>query len=265
MNARPWVVGALLIAAGMASGRTWTSVSGSTVEAEFKALQGTVVILEGADGRRMMIPLSQLSPEDQQFVREQTARPATPPATPPPRHGREPRTSRTVPVPSSTPAVLTGPASARKESKDSRLAPLPESEIAALKRQFTDERTGDQYEFLGGASVKHRLGEKDPDWKEGDPIPLTITCELVRVRKKKDGTSDRKREDGTAEFYVADETGAVVFRRKERLSTLEPEPGKGYIGELPKPGKYTLVIWTELKDNRLGLTETIQARPPTRN
>jgi len=265
MTRRHGLILGLALAGAVASARTWTSVSGSTVEAEFKALQGSLVILESADGKRLMIPLSQLSPDDQQFVREQAG--PKPPALPSPsaRHTREPHSSRTAPVPSSTPAVLTGPASAKKDAKDAKGSALTEAEIAAFKREITDERSGEKYEFVGGISVKQRLGEKDPDWKEGDPIATTITCELVRLRTKKDGTAERKREDGSAEFYVADETGAVLFRRKERLSELEPEPGKGFKGELPKPGKYTLVIWTEFKGNRLGLTETVQVRPPARH
>ncbi len=264
MKIRLCLAASVTLAALVAPARTWTSASGSTVEAEFKALQGTMVILESADGKRLMIPLSQLSAEDQQFVREQ-AGPKPPPAPSlPSRHTREPHSSRTAPVPSSTPAVLTGPASAKKETKDAKGTPLTEAEIAAFKREITDERTGDKYEFVGGMTVKHHLGEKEPDWKEGDPIPLTITCELVRVRTKKDGTAERKRETGTAEFYVVDEAGTVLFRKKERLDALEPEPNKGYKDELPKPGKYTLVIWTDFKGTRLGMTETVQVRPPVR-
>ncbi len=264
MNVRFWIAAGMAFAATIAPARTWTSASGNTVEAEFKALQGVMVILESADGKRLMIPLSQLSAEDQQFVREQAG--PKPPAIPslPPRHTREPHSSRTAPVPSSTPAVLTSPASAKKDSKEGKGTPLTEAEIAAFKREITDERSGDKYEFVGGMTVKKFLGDKEPNWKEGDPIPLIITCELVRVRTKKDGTAERKRETGTAEFYVVDEAGTVLFRKKERLDALEPEPDKGYKDELPKPGKYTLVIWTDFKGTRLGMTETAQVRPPVR-
>lgn len=265
MNIQLSLICALWLTTVIASARTWTSVSGSTVEAEFKALQGTMVILESAEGKRLMIPLSHLSPEDQQFVHEQTARPVTPPVPTPTSRAREPQSSRQPAVPSSTPPPGRSAAgSTRKDAKEPQPTPLSEAEIAAFKREFTDERTGDKYEFVGGMTTKHHLAEKEPDWKEGDPIPAVITCELVRIRTKKDGTTDRKREDGTAEFYIVDEAGTVLFRRKERLSALEPEKGKGYRGEIPKPGKYTVVIWTEFKGNRLGLTETVQARPPVR-
>ncbi len=56
--------------------RTWTSVSGATIEAEFVEQRVDQVELRNADGERITIRLNQLSREDQIYVGEQRAMPA---------------------------------------------------------------------------------------------------------------------------------------------------------------------------------------------
>jgi len=244
--------------------RTWTSASGATVEAEYEGMQGNFVVLRKSTGEKIMILLQQLSEEDQAFVREQLT-PKTPASPTPtgPHRGRESHSTRPVQVPSTTPPVLTpeGPGSKEKRKGGPRLT---EEEVAALNKELVlDATSGEKLEFVGGMSPKKRLGEKDRDWKEGDPIPVTITCELVRVRPKKEGEVDRKRvTSGTGVFYITNEQGDVVLEGKESLDKLQPEKDFGYKGELPKPGKYTLVIYTEYKGTRLGMTETLNVAAP---
>ncbi|SHK27654.1 hypothetical protein SAMN02745181_3550 [Rubritalea squalenifaciens DSM 18772] len=48
--------------------RPWTNSSGKTIEAEFKSLDGDVVVLE-MKGKQYRVPLSSLSEEDQEFAR----------------------------------------------------------------------------------------------------------------------------------------------------------------------------------------------------
>ena len=63
-----------------ADARTWTSRSGSQIEAELESVQGEFAVLRTADGRQFKIQTAQLSDADQAFVRESTAAPAPAPA-----------------------------------------------------------------------------------------------------------------------------------------------------------------------------------------
>jgi len=69
--------------------RTWTSQSGSQVEAEWTGEEGDQVLLRKADGKILGIAFSALSEADQEFVRRQCAPVAetTTPANPPPASG----------------------------------------------------------------------------------------------------------------------------------------------------------------------------------
>ncbi len=51
--------------------RTWTSVSGATVEAQYVGMERGELVLRGSDGREFVIRPDQLSEADQQYVREQ--------------------------------------------------------------------------------------------------------------------------------------------------------------------------------------------------
>lgn len=263
-----WIIVVSLLLAGLsARARTWTSVSGQTVEAEYEGSQGALVILRTENNQKVMIPLAQLSAEDQQFVREQQAAKAPAPPALPTRPSREPHhaAGKPVAVPSTTPAILTGPGG-RKEGKTGKGELLTDEEIAALQKELVvDEKTGEKLEFVGGIVAKQRLGDKDPDWKEGMPIAIHVTCELVRAKPKKDGVMERKPLNGTAEFYVTDESGAVIVRKSEPLDKMAPTGSTGFRGEVPKIGKYKLVIYTDYKGTRFGLTETINVRAPARH
>lgn len=73
----------LFLIGGVALGgemRTWTSSSGSTVEAELVEILGDMVILKTVDGVTKRILLSKLSPEDQKAARTQSERKADAPA-----------------------------------------------------------------------------------------------------------------------------------------------------------------------------------------
>ena len=64
------------LAAGAADpsvARTWTSVSGKTLEGRFVKLQQEIVFLETADGSTMQIPLTKLCAADQVAARQLSA------------------------------------------------------------------------------------------------------------------------------------------------------------------------------------------------
>jgi hypothetical protein len=68
-------VGAILLWSSaqvvMGEMRTWTSASGSTVEAELVRVDGSLVILRNPDGKPIRIPGNKLSAADQAFIKEQ--------------------------------------------------------------------------------------------------------------------------------------------------------------------------------------------------
>jgi len=55
-----------------ASARVWTSLRGSTVDAEMVRMEGDMVILRKPDGNQMRIRIADLIPEDQAFIRNPT-------------------------------------------------------------------------------------------------------------------------------------------------------------------------------------------------
>ena len=62
----------LLTVSVLAELRTWTAASGATIEAEFVKLQAGKVPLKKADGRTVLIGLTQLSASDQAHMKKQT-------------------------------------------------------------------------------------------------------------------------------------------------------------------------------------------------
>lgn len=291
-----WVAGCL-----SASARTWTSVSGKTVEAEFVAQQGMAVILQTTGGQRLSISMQALSREDQEFIKSQQsgaaetpseplmAAPAAPAAEAKPADVDKPAaeekpvaeanpTTEAKPV-AEAPSVgapgaqLLAPPGAAKpvmptlSRPGSHKAPaaetLTEDQIKGLLREAViDEKTGEKVEFNGGITAKNRLGKDEKAWKDGQPIPYKITCELVRVRKKKSGEEDRRGMSGTVHFYMVDEAGAVLFTKSMPVDRMEPKGEGGFKGEVAKPGKYSVVMFTEYKDTQFGLKETANITIP---
>jgi thiol-disulfide isomerase/thioredoxin len=60
----------LSVAEGEPTARTWTSISGQTIEATLEKSQGGIAYLKKADGGTIGIPKSRLSPADQKVINE---------------------------------------------------------------------------------------------------------------------------------------------------------------------------------------------------
>lgn len=60
----------VLCASSLLQARTWTSTAGTTVEGELVDFANRTVVIKTSDGRRLTVQLQQLSPADQNFVRE---------------------------------------------------------------------------------------------------------------------------------------------------------------------------------------------------
>ncbi|WP_372845294.1 thioredoxin-like domain-containing protein [Pontiella sp.] len=71
MNTKAYLAGFLLLAGTVAASaeiRTWTSIAGTTIDAEFVKLQSGTVYLKTADGAEKRIPKSKLVMEDRQLA-----------------------------------------------------------------------------------------------------------------------------------------------------------------------------------------------------
>ncbi|MFT5499298.1 MAG: hypothetical protein ACI9TH_004713 [Kiritimatiellia bacterium] len=77
----PWVLLLFWPLTGVADEplRTWTSVSGKTVEASYEATKQGRVLLKTADGWAMSVPIDSLSPRDQGYLEALGAQPAAMP------------------------------------------------------------------------------------------------------------------------------------------------------------------------------------------
>lgn len=73
---------ALCVAGAGAEMRTWTSVSGAKVTAEFVELQGNFAVLKTENGKEMKIDLGKLSAADREFVRTLAGGPSPSPQAP---------------------------------------------------------------------------------------------------------------------------------------------------------------------------------------
>ncbi|MBM4155069.1 MAG: hypothetical protein FJ221_08570 [Lentisphaerae bacterium] len=289
-----------LASAVAAHGRTWTSASGKTVEADLVAVQGPMVVLKTPDGQRLTIEIQSLSAEDQEFVKSQQpghAKPAAAPGLPDDLRGPEARAADLKPgaaasappveapadakpaaaTPAAAPAVpaaAPGPAKpalptlsrpgSKKSGGDSDV--LTEEQIAALQRSVVvDEKEGEKIEFNGGMTPKKYLDKNEKEFGPEQPIPFRLTCELVRVRPSKKGGEERKNLSGTVHFYILDSSGAVILSKSQPVDRMLPKGDSGYRDELPKQGKYTLVMHLDNKGTKFGLKEALNVGLPRPN
>ncbi len=292
---------AFLVVAGLsaAEARTWTSASGKTVEADLVAIQGPMVVLKTPDGQRLSIGIQALSAEDQEFVRSQQPghakpaasalpddlrgpearaadlKPGTATSAPPPAASADAKPAAATPgIVPAAPAAPAGPAKpamptlsrpgSRKSGGDSEI--LTEEQIAALQRSVVvDEKEGEKIEFNGGMTPKKYLDKNEKEFSPDQPIPFKLTCELVRVRPSKKGGEERKNLSGTVHFYVLDSAGAVILSKSQPLDRMLPKGDSGYKDEVPKQGKYTLVMHLEHKGAMFGLKEALNVGVPKPN
>ncbi|MCL1857486.1 MAG: ankyrin repeat domain-containing protein, partial [Kiritimatiellaeota bacterium] len=113
-----------------------------------------------------------------------------------------------------------------------------------FQRPHADPVTGENVFFQKDFKVPYRTSPsitaaQFAEYQENGKIPYFLTAHLSRERGKDDG--------GTAHFVIQDEEGTVLVRESVALKTLDGRVGTtptGYWGELPRPGKYTLTLWT---------------------
>ena len=202
----------LAVAAG-AQARTWTSVSGSKVEAEFVSLQGAMVVLQKPEGQQLKIGLNFLAKEDQEFARAQAGTAPGPAAVTPAVNVAAAGTrAGTLPAPT----ALAGRTSGIRTGNT-----LTEEQIAGLQRESTEEKSGEKIQF-NFSFAQTRLDEKElKKWDPKDGIKYRLTCELVRSKTVK-GKTVGERLGGSAKFYLTDESGTTVMAKSQSLDSMCP-------------------------------------------
>jgi hypothetical protein len=197
------VIGVLALGAAQAWGegetRTWTSTSGSKIEAEFLGVEGSLVTLRTVDGKTLGIALTKLSADDRTWVKGQTAPEAGAPAAATGKPAEEP------------PAEA---APANPDKPKNQLRGFPDGDWAGYNAVFIDQkyeaglradgwidvfpkdrdgtrvhkpfRMNAQYVVRNSATGSH--GPLGVDTIESDPAPTMKAGEIVWTGALTDGT-----------------------------------------------------------------------------
>lgn len=112
----------------------------------------------------------------------------------------------------------TSNAAAAAEAEDGTLTA---EQIAELKLQSTDEKTGATYVFTASFTSPEIDEATRKKLQRQKKIPIRIVCELDENRTRM-GKQVSKRVDGTAHFYVVDPEGKVVIKKTMSLDKLCP-------------------------------------------
>lgn len=99
---------------------------------------------------------------------------------------------------------------------------LTDAEIASLKTQYKDEKTGNLYSFsasFGALSVTDPIAKRK--YANSGKVPFRITCALYETKEvnKKKLT---QRLSGTARFYLLDSDGKVIEQKSAPLDNMCP-------------------------------------------
>ena len=98
---------------------------------------------------------------------------------------------------------------------------LTDDQLAALKKDATDEKTGATYSF--GADFGSRSVEPPEQRKyaKSGKIPIRITCSFTET-KKVGGKALTRRLSGSSHIYIMDSDGKVVFKKTFPLDKMCP-------------------------------------------
>lgn len=206
-----------LAGAMSADARTWTSVSGATVEADFVGLQGSMVVLKKPEGQQLKIGLALLSKEDQDFARQQgggsgSAGDAAPATT-------TPAVAVAAAPHAGAPAAAAALANRNVGIRTGNT--LTEEQIAGLKQESSDEKPGETLQFRSSFSQVPLDAKELKKWEPKDGIKYRVTCELLRVKTVK-GKATSERLGGSSKFYLTDDSGAVVMSKSQSLDSMCP-------------------------------------------
>lgn len=199
-------VALLLLAASAAISevKTWTSATGTSIQAEFISKAGNMVTLRTPEGKTAVVPISALAAESQAQI------PATA-STPSPAADSAPGT---ISTPRATLGANRGPKAV------GGLAPPTAEEIAAFKTDFTDT-DGSRYAFHASFHPQ-TLSKKDAEKAARlGKIPFRVTCSLDKF-KLVGGKMRSVTMEGNGYIVVLDEQGEVVASKRENLAKLCP-------------------------------------------
>ena len=205
------------------AGRTWTSVGGQTIEAEFVKLEYGNVHLRTPEGKIIRIRKTLLSREDQEAV-------------------------ATLATSAAKPKRLSLSA---KSSSQSPTDILSDEEVAKLQTVWSDD---DKARIEFKATMKRRRLSKKyhrmelKRYARSGKIPYVVRADML-LREEKKGKTRTELLNERARFYIIDEEGTLLVKKSMRIDKLRAaSDGKGgYFGEVAKAGKYTLVMWVQDK------------------
>jgi hypothetical protein len=190
---------ALILVGAVASGRTWTSASGTTLEADYVSVRNNSVSLRKPDGKTLEIGMQFLSQADRDFVAAQKEAPAAP--------------AKTVnSVTSATPSSGSSGAT-RKDI-------LTDEQVGALKSEMAGKKENVKYVFQSDFFPRRLEAAELRKLKDGE-IPFRITAELLEMTTT-NGKTVAKRMPGYVRFYVVDDEGKIVVSRREALEKMCP-------------------------------------------
>jgi len=166
--------------------RTWTSRSGSTIDASFEKIIGSTIYLKTAAGKRLSIRLSALSDADQSYAKGLAATSAPKPTVR--------KLSSGLRRPTSTSGTLTS------------------EQIAGLKTEWQDDK-GKKFRFSGSFGMARMSSSDKRKYAKSGKVPVRITASLYELGERK-GKTVYERLKGTGRFYVLDAEGNEVIKKK---------------------------------------------------
>ena len=110
------------------------------------------------------------------------------------------------------PAGLSGPAGGNV---------LTDEQLAALKKDFTDDKTDTTYSFNADFGTRSVEPPEQRKYAKSGRIPIRITCSFTET-KKVGGKALTRRLSGSSHIYIIDSDGKVVFKKTFPLDKMCP-------------------------------------------
>ena len=171
-----------------ANDRTWTTKSGSTLEAEFIKYENGRVTLKTTDGKTMGIGLSSLIDDDQAFVKEVSSKPRK--------------------------LSTTGLSSSSSSS-----GMLSEEELKNLSPTWTDEKSGDKRVMRAGFAQERVSPTQKKRYQRSGKIPFRIIADVTETQA---GARRGQRMSGSCKIYILDSENKCVDKKSTSLDSMCP-------------------------------------------
>jgi hypothetical protein len=98
---------------------------------------------------------------------------------------------------------------------------LTDDQLAALKKDATDEKTGATYSFAADFGTRSVEPPEQRKYAKSGRIPIRITCSFTET-KTVGGKALTRRLSGSSHIYIMDSDGKVVFKKTFPLDKMCP-------------------------------------------